>query len=769
MFGIDPAVVEGMRKPVLVRVVDKEMDLKEMAVKSRLYNQTTTQKLQEKAEGVSRAKMLSDQSLAIMADALASDPDLTLRKFLDSSASKRLINALLQDGVIQETEISSLTDDSGMLNGSGKDLVENAFRGMIVPNYDILKSLPDSVLNKLDRSIPALARLKNRGEGWDLTPVITPAMRLIGQAKAENRKLDDWLAQVDMFDNNPDKKRPAVQALALTFSKATQKEIAARLNLYAEESGRTQKGAGMLMAGMEEATKPAPAFIRAFLKPVVLVGGKPLANFNPAKNSRHAAIEWASKQGNTVEAAMNAIQKEMGKKSTPQETKEQLRGYMGALADMGGHITRYDANLGSFFSYRKGEELFQDSQLRQKFDAIQPAIVKGDEIFNAENPFPEKMADRRRQVIKWLEANNLFKSYHNTDTGWDISVSKGSVRDTAAHGFDLGKAQIIAVLPKMLETAIHIDKGRNNSRDIFAAKAQIGNDIYLVGIVIDTDTNGHRFYNHEMTEIKKLDAAKLDRLENANVTGQNQALSVLHVIRNKLGVNPDENTILMQGQNKRGSVTIMSDTYLVRLFDDADLSTLVHETGHIFFEEMSKLVQNGLADDAMLADYQIMRKWLGAQDGQELTVEQREQAARGFEAYLMEGKAPTRELKSSFSRFKKWLLAIYRRAVNLNAPLTDEVRGVFDRMLAAESEINRSARDNGPGGLTRQELERLGLDQEGMQNARDLPQTARNKATEALRETRDRNRKSRLRRLMREARAQIGQEQVYITRKAIGQ
>lgn len=158
----------------------------------------------------------------------------------------------------------------------------------------------------------------------------------------------------------------------------------------------------------------------------------------------------------------------------------------------------------------------------------------------------------------------------------------------------------------------------------------------------------------------------------------------LGILRGSVKPSKFENGILRQ--NKRGSVSIMSDTYLVRLFDGADMSTLVHETGHVFFEEMSKLVRNGLADDAMLADYQVMRDWLGARDGQDLTVEQREQAARDFEAYLMEGKAPTRELKSAFSRFKKWLLAIYRRAVNLKAPLTDEVRGVFDRMLATEND-----------------------------------------------------------------------------------
>jgi hypothetical protein len=67
-------------------------------------------------------------------------------------------------------------------------------------------------------------------------------------------------------------------------------------------------------------------------------------------------------------------------------------------------------------------------------------------------------------------------------------------------------------------------------------------------------------------------------------------------------------------------------------------------------------------------------------------VEQHEQFARGFEAYLMEGKAPSAELRTAFSRFKAWLTELYKD-ISLRVTLTDEVRGVFDRLLATEEEI----------------------------------------------------------------------------------
>lgn len=66
-----------------------------------------------------------------------------------------------------------------------------------------------------------------------------------------------------------------------------------------------------------------------------------------------------------------------------------------------------------------------------------------------------------------------------------------------------------------------------------------------------------------------------------------------------------------------------------------------------------------------------------------------ERFARGFEKYLMEGSAPTKEMQGVFRRFKKWLTDIYKTAKNLgNVELTPEIKDIFDRMISTESEIN---------------------------------------------------------------------------------
>lgn len=66
-----------------------------------------------------------------------------------------------------------------------------------------------------------------------------------------------------------------------------------------------------------------------------------------------------------------------------------------------------------------------------------------------------------------------------------------------------------------------------------------------------------------------------------------------------------------------------------------------------------------------------------------------ERFARGFEKYLMDGSAPTKEMQGVFRRFKKWLTDIYKTAKSLgNVELTPEIKDIFDRMISTEAEIN---------------------------------------------------------------------------------
>lgn len=118
-----------------------------------------------------------------------------------------------------------------------------------------------------------------------------------------------------------------------------------------------------------------------------------------------------------------------------------------------------------------------------------------------------------------------------------------------------------------------------------------------------------------------------------------------------------------------------------------DLSTLLHEFGHYYLEVVNELASDGTASQQMIDDVAAVRQWTGAAPTGPFAVEQHEQFARGFEAYLAEGKAPNPEIQGAFSRFKRWIIAIYKDLARLNVDLTPEIRGVMDRIVATDEQI----------------------------------------------------------------------------------
>lgn len=147
------------------------------------------------------------------------------------------------------------------------------------------------------------------------------------------------------------------------------------------------------------------------------------------------------------------------------------------------------------------------------------------------------------------------------------------------------------------------------------------------------------------------------------------------------------------GDAVRGSIRFQRDASgrptaaRIALAAKADLSTFQHEAAHLYLEMLLDLATDADAPDALTADVATIRAHLGLEEGARPTTEQHETFARSWEAYLMEGKAPSSALRKAFHSFKAWLLKVYRDIRNLNVEISDDVRRVFDRLVATEDEI----------------------------------------------------------------------------------
>lgn len=146
--------------------------------------------------------------------------------------------------------------------------------------------------------------------------------------------------------------------------------------------------------------------------------------------------------------------------------------------------------------------------------------------------------------------------------------------------------------------------------------------------------------------------------------------------------------------NARGFITFQprqqageQRRFQITLGEKRDLTTLLHELGHFYLEVIDDVAAQADAPEQIVRDVATIRAWVGAEQGQAFTVEQHEQFARGFEKYLAEGKAPNPDLAGTFARFKRWIIGVYKDLTRLNVELTDDVRRVFDRLVATDEQI----------------------------------------------------------------------------------
>ncbi len=142
-----------------------------------------------------------------------------------------------------------------------------------------------------------------------------------------------------------------------------------------------------------------------------------------------------------------------------------------------------------------------------------------------------------------------------------------------------------------------------------------------------------------------------------------------------------------RAKDPRGFASLGPNPATIGLLERANLSTFIHEMGHVYLETLGDAAAADGADASLVRDYETVLKWLGVEDRAGIDERAHEQWARGIERYLAEGKSPVPELVALFARFRAWLTSLYRDLRGLDVDLTPEVIDVMDRLVATEEEI----------------------------------------------------------------------------------
>ena len=361
-----------------------------------------------------------------------------------------------------------------------------------------------------------------------------------------------------------------------------------------------------------------------------------------------------------------------------------------------------------------GESLIDDGVLNQSASAMKSTEANLQRGRDAMNKALIEKADQKRAMYR-------------SDTGWIDFVwgSEGVLKANGKTKGAMGLAHIIESrmrkdemsyqdVAEMLTMQITDTIAKGGSSRIYSnGKSEsmfIEHNGYRATLVRNKGSNGwlmNAFELHQGGDTGKSNDSKVSTHD--QTTRHRSEVGAPDVLNN-FTPNADTNQdILYQGGADRGMFS--REHNLIALLKNADASTFVHELGHFFLETNTRIARDLTAKPAenlteqerqFLSDVQTTLDWFGvkdlaAWDAMSLNEqrENHEKWARGFEAYLYEGKAPSEELRGVFRRFRSWLKQVYQSLKNLNVELTDEVRSVFDRMFASDEQIQQTQYING--------------------------------------------------------------------------
>lgn len=255
----------------------------------------------------------------------------------------------------------------------------------------------------------------------------------------------------------------------------------------------------------------------------------------------------------------------------------------------------------------------------------------------------------------------------------------------------------------------------------FYVPVKVGGQVYAVRIVAEERNGKLNLVPKELTlydviiEKRPISAPGAGSPVN-RTNGSFSTVTIKEILQN---VKDMENMPYYQQKDKYAG-SYEAENNAIHIFSAGNESTAIHEGAHFFLSTLEKLSQDTTipeeARGKIEEDLSVIRNWASYSPevmkeyrGTALSKEFREyekaikenpddesakerfmqeRFARGFERYLMTGKAPSKELQGAFRRFKSWLTNLYRSAMNLGkADAPEEMKQIFDKMVATEEEI----------------------------------------------------------------------------------
>jgi len=254
-LGLDPAAVDKMKEPVLVRQIVDQVADPQAAITD--FNKVGTAELRQAERAIADSRRVTPKTLEEITRRIEEQgPEGTLAQALDGDAVD-LVNRLTEDGVLTLAERPRLINKNNTLTAEGKRRVTLLLSGRLFEDARHIDETSPELKQKLERIVAPLAKVEGV-EGWDITDKAKEAIRLVEEAKNQSLSIDELTSQRGMFgDRN-------YSPEAIAIAKKLQDKPTEIVKAFRQYAAEAEMGAGgQMMMGMEPPSA-AESFRAAF-------------------------------------------------------------------------------------------------------------------------------------------------------------------------------------------------------------------------------------------------------------------------------------------------------------------------------------------------------------------------------------------------------------------------------------------------------------------------------------------------------------------------
>ena len=181
-----------------------------------------------------------------------------------------------------------------------------------------------------------------------------------------------------------------------------------------------------------------------------------------------------------------------------------------------------------------------------------PAVDVPKEFSSRDKGAKVKLVDS--VLIPWVLENLKENRAKNADVG-EVLITKKGIRNSLLHGFNQYKARIYPVLDRTIENSrllsSYYENGRLHSH-ILGAMVSMGEGNYFVGIIVNVDKEGNKFYSHAIIQ------KNMSEVTSSSRKGESSRLhpTIISVFDEIMSVNADASSDTMLRQKVNDPETV---------------------------------------------------------------------------------------------------------------------------------------------------------------------------------------------------------------------